>query len=181
MRLDWFIEPVAAALLDTFARLRRGLRRMNAVDVAQLHAKVAGAAWPVAFVLLTPQRVSDSLGIVLIWVMTASTFIGALVSIVGLVMAARSSEEDPSELRSTLRRTLRGLAIELLGIAVMLLGIGLYFLTQAVLSFGPDGDQRVALAVFVYFTAAMLIARLVSVRRRRRKEVRAAKAIGGIA
>ncbi len=154
---------------------------MNAVDWAQLHAKIAGAAWPIVFFVITPQRVSDSLGSVLIWVMTASTFVGALVSIVGLVMAARHPDEESAELRRTLRRTLRGLAIELLGIAGMLLGIALYFLTQAVLSFGPDGDQRVALTVFVYFTGAMLVARLVSVRRRRRKEVRAAKAIGGIA
>ncbi|MEV8023652.1 hypothetical protein [Microbacterium sp. NPDC080220] len=156
-------------------------KRMNGVDWAQLHAKAAAALWAIVFFIITPQRVSDSLGAVLIWVMTSSTLLGAVVSIVGLVMAARHPDESPSELRSTLRRTLRGLAIELLGIAGMLLGIALYFLTQAVLSFGPEGDQRVALTVFVYFTGAMLVARLVSVRRRRRKEVRAAKAIGGIA
>lgn len=157
------------------------LRRMNAVDWAQLHAKAAGAAWPIVFILVTPQRVSDSLGAVLVLVLACSTLVGAVVSSVGLVMAARNANEDPADLRFTLRRTLRGLAIELLGISAMLLGIALYFVTQAVLSFGPDGDQRVALTVFVYFTGAMLIARLVSVRRRRRKEVRAAKAIGGIA
>lgn len=171
-------------MLVSAARALRGCRgafaRLNAVDWAQLHAKAAGAAWAVMLFLLTPSVVAASLGTVLVWIMTAFVLVGALVSSAGLVVSARHREPDPVQLRTDLRRSLFGLGVELIGIVLMIIGVGLYCVTQIVLAASlPTGIDRVALTVFAYFCGAQLLARLVSVRHRRRKEARIATTLGG--
>lgn len=177
------VRLTAASVRVSGTRVARdldaALRRLNAVDVAQLHAKFAAAGWAVAMALFTPDLIQASLGSVLVWMMTGFTLIGALTSSAGLIVAARTPETDPSRLRVDLRRSLRGLGWELVGLIIMLVGVGLYWLTQTVLSTGPGGDQRIALGWFAYFTSAMLISRLASVLHRRRKEARLAVTIGG--
>lgn len=154
--------------------------RLNTVDWSQLHAKTAGAGWAVALFLLTPSVVAASLGTVLVWIMTSFVLIGAVVSSVGLVLAARHPESDPTRLRGDLRRSLLGLGVELVGIVLMIVGVLLYCVTQGVLAAVlPTGIDRVALTVFSYFCGAQLLARLVAVRHRRRKEARLAGSIGG--
>lgn len=162
----------AAAVVAAF-------RRMNGVDWAHLHAKASAALWAVFIVVYTPDRVGASLGTVLVGALAALVFTGALMSAVGLVIAARDEEKDPATLRRDLRRSLRGLGVELVGIILMISGIALYWITQIALTFGADGDQRRALTVFAYFVAAMIVGRLASVLHRRRKERKLAGAIGG--
>lgn len=163
----------------TRAGLRSTLRRLNGVDVSQLHAKAAAAVWAVLLCLITPERIWLSLGSVLVVIMTGLVFTGSIVSAAGLLRAARISESDPDLLRQDLRRSLHGLGIELVGLALMLIGISLYFLTQLVLSFGVGGDQRIALTAFAYFSGAMVLGRVAAVQHRRRKETRLATALGG--
>lgn len=157
------------------AAVRAALDRLNAVDVAQLHAKAWGAAWPVALFLVTPRVLGDALGPILTGSLCGLMFIGSIVSAVGLVIAARNRDE---QLRTALPRTVQGLLVEFFGVMLMLLALVLYALTQAALSFGPEGSQRFALCFLAFFTAAMVLGRAVSVLHRRRKEIDAAKTAG---
>lgn len=154
-------------------------RRLNEVDWSQLHAKAACAVWAIVLFTMTPDVLAGSLGTVLVWIMTGAALVGSVVSSIGLVIAARDPEHEPALLRVSLRRSLRGLGVEMVGLILVLVGIGLYWLTQAVLSLGPGGSQRSALALFAYFAGAMTIGRLVAVVHRRRKEMRVASTIGG--
>lgn len=173
--MRWFEVPRAWGVW-----LRSTFSRMNGVDWANLHAKAAAAAWAVVFFLLTPSVLAASLGSVLTWIMSAFVLVGAAVSSVGLVTAARNHEPDPSVLRGDLRRSLFGLGVELVGLVMVIVGIGLYFATQVGLALGlPNGVDRAALTVFAYWMAAQSIARFVSVRHRRRKEAALAATIGG--
>lgn len=156
--------------------------RLNTVDWAQLHSKAAGAAWAIAFFLLTPSVLAASLGTVLVWIMSAFVLVGALVSSTGLVIAARDHETDPTVLRTDLRRAMFGLGVEVVGLVLIIFGVLLYFATQGILSFVlPNGVDRAALTVFAYWMGAQTIGRLVSVRHRRRKEAKLAGSIGGTA
>lgn len=154
---------------------RRTLGRLNGVDVAQLHAKAWGAAWPVALFLVTPRVLGDALGPLLTGALCGLMFVGAIVSAVGLVMAARNRDEP---LRTALPRTVQGLLVEFFGVMLMLVALVLYALTQAALSFGPEGTQRFALCFLAFFTAALVLGRAVSVLHRRRKEIESARAAG---
>lgn len=156
---------------------RRALERLNGVDWAQLHAKAWGAAWSVALFLVTPRVLGDALGPILTGSLCGLMFLGAVVSSFGLVHAARTRQED---LRTALPRTVQGLLIEFFGVMLMLVALVLYALTQAALSFGPEGSQRFALCFLAFFTAALVLGRAVSVLHRRRKEIAAAQAAGVI-
>lgn len=173
-------KQVWARAAPRLAHLWTPFGRLNAVDWAQLHAKAAGAAWAIAFFLVTPSVLAASLGTVLVWIMSAFVLFGALVSSAGLVVAARNQEPDPTVLRGDLRRSLFGLGVELVGLILIIIGILLYFATQAILTFSlPTGIDRAALTVFAYWMAAQTLARLAAVRHRRRKEAKLAVSIGG--
>lgn len=161
---------IAAPTVSGWVKATRALRRLNAVDVAQLHAKIAALGWAIAMFLFTPNVLAATLGSAFIWAMTGFMLVGTLISSTGLIMAAREKETDPVLLRADLQRSLRGLGIELIGIILMIFGAGLYWVTQFVLTFGPDGDQRIALGWLAYLVAALLLTRLASVLHRRRKE-----------
>jgi len=150
-------------------------RRLNGVDVAQLHAKAWGGAWAVALFLVTPRVQGDALGPILVGSLCGLMLVGAVVSAWGLVMAARSRDEP---LRTALPRTVQGLLVEFFGVMLMMIALVLYALTQAALSFGPEGAQRFALCFLAFFTAAMVLGRAVSVLHRRRKEIAAARTAG---
>ncbi|MFL2002006.1 hypothetical protein [Microbacterium sp. A1-JK] len=152
--------------------------RLNAVDWAQLHAKLWGAAWPVALFIVTPRVLGDALGGGLTFALCAMQLLGAVVSSVGLLQAARHSGEPLNELRVSLPRSVRGLLVEFFGVMLMVFALVLYTGSQFVLTFGPAGDQRVALVFLGGFTASLVIGRAVSVMHRRRKDIAAAKAIG---
>lgn len=147
---------------------------LNAVDWAQLHAKAWGAAWPIALFLVTPRTFGDALGVSMLGVLCALMLGGALTSAFGLVIAARR----PGELVATLPRAVRGLLVEIVGLMLMIIALLLYTGSQFALTFGPEGDQRVALVFFGMFTTAMVFGRIVSALHRRRKAIRAAKASG---
>lgn len=160
--------------------LRRTFSRLNAVDWAQLHAKAAGVAWAIALFWLTPPVVADALGSMFVWVMTTFVVVGAAISSAGLIVAARNAESDPVLLRADLRRSLYGLGIEVVGIVLMVVGVLIYLLTQVTLAVSlPTGIDRVALSVLIYFTAAQLFSRFVSILHRRHKEEALAKTLGG--
>lgn len=179
-RVKQRLRQVWARASPFVARAWSPFSRLNGVDWANLHAKAAGAAWAIMLFLLTPSVVAASLGTILVWIMTSFVLFGAVVSSAGLVLSARNAESDPTRLRSDLRRSLFGLGVELVGIVLMIVGVALYCVTQGVLAASlPNGVDRVALTVFAYFCGAQLLARLVSVRHRRRKEARLAGSIGG--
>ncbi|MDY0984570.1 hypothetical protein SOM10_11750 [Microbacterium sp. CFBP9023] len=160
--------------------VRAAFARLNGVDWANMHVKLAGAVWAILLFLLTPSVVAASLGSVLVWVMTGFMLVGAIISSAGLVVASRDHEHDPVRLRIDLRRSLFGLGVELVGLVLMLSGVLLYFVTQGVLSVVlPTGVDRVALTAFAYYSGAQTLARVVSVVHRRRKETRLAGSIGG--
>ncbi|WP_396645468.1 hypothetical protein [Microbacterium sp.] len=156
-------------------RARAVWRRLNGVDIAQLHAKAWGTAWSIALFLVTPRVLGDALGPILVGSLCGLMFVGSIVSAVGLVTAARNRDES---LRTALPRTVQGLLVELFGVMLMMIALVLYALTQAALSFGPEGAQRLALCFLASFTAAMVLGRAVSVLHRRRKEIASARAAG---
>lgn len=147
---------------------------LNAVDWAQLHAKAWGAAWPIALFVVTPRTFGDAVGTSMLVVLCSMMLIGVLTSAVGLVLAARR----PGELVATLPRAVRGLLVEALGLMLMVTALLIYAGSQFALTFGPEGDQRVALVFFSMFVTAMTFGRIVSALHRRRKAIRAAKASG---
>lgn len=139
----------------------RLLRRLRPDQVAWLHAKLALVVWAVLFLLFTPQKIESALG----WLIAASVsgvvFFGILTSVVGLVLT----------LSTNIRRTLRGINIELAGLWSAIGGLGGYFITQVFLAFGPEGDQRIALTAFAYANAALLLVRIVLVREHRKRVI----------
>lgn len=146
---------------------------MTLLHLAWIHAKVALGVWAVLLLNFTPTKVQSSLGDMLVAVVSAITFTGVLISIVGLVMSVPDKvTRQPTEW------TRRGLTVEIFGIVWMLLG-GLVTYTgiQVALSFGPEGDQRIALSAFAYAASAMLLARLAMVWHRRTKETRYLRAV----
>lgn len=148
--------------------------RLNAVDWAQLHAKAWGAAWPIALFIITPRTFGDAVGSTMLIVLCSLMLVGAVTSAVGLVVAARA----PGALVATLPAAVRGLLIETLGLMLMVIALALYAGSQFALTFGPDGDQRIALVFFAMFATSMVFGRIVSAIRRRRKAIRAAAASG---
>lgn len=164
----------APRLMRTWAPVWSPFAPLNAVDWAQLHAKAWGAAWPIALFFVTPRTFGDALGVTMLVVLCSLMLGGALMSVVGLIIAARR----PGELVATLPRAVRGLLVETLGLMLMVLALLLYTGSQFALTFGPDGDQRVALVYLGMFTTSIVFGRIVSALHRRRKAIRAAKASG---
>ncbi|MFF7293236.1 hypothetical protein ACFY9N_11965 [Microbacterium sp. NPDC008134] len=147
---------------------------LNAVDWAQLHAKAWGAAWPVALFVITPRTFGDAVGSTMLVVLCSLMLLGALTSAFGLIVAARA----PGALVATLPAAVRGLLIEALGLMLMVIALLLYAGSQFALTFGPDGDQRVALVFFAMFVTSMVLGRIVSALRRRQKAIKRAAASG---
>jgi hypothetical protein len=136
------------------------LKRLTLVHWAWMHAKVALGVWAVLLYTFTPERVNLALGWVLIGSVTLVTLVGAVVSIVGLVMSVQLG-----------RVALAGLTIELSGLYFMLLGGAFpYLVTQFSLAFGSAGSDRIALTAFAYAMCAFLLCRIALVTSRRRKE-----------
>lgn len=160
------------------SRVSRTMARLNGVDWAQLHVKVAGAAWAVALFLFTPRVLGDALGSQLTFLLCALLIVGACVSSVGLVLAARDTGADLQKLRDDLPRAVFGLLVEFVGLALMAIAVALYFASQAALTAGPEGDQRIALACLAYWVLAMVVSRIASVLHRRRKEIKTANTRG---
>lgn len=158
--------------------LAAALRRLNAVDVAHLHVKAAAGVWSCLLVAHTPRVLGDAMGSTLIVLLCGMLLIGAAVSSLGLVIAARNSTADLLQLQADLRRAVFGLLIEFLGLALIFIAVSLYFASQAALATGPEGDQRIALAGLAYLVGAQFLARITSVLHRRRKEIRTAKSKG---
>lgn len=105
---------------------------------------VLGFAWTSMMLFATPDSISANVSFGRLSIWTVGTALGALVSLVGMLMATSSRP----------KRALRGLTVELVGILffaggpVQYLGLQLGFLTT-------EFEARAALACFV---AAMLIA-----------------------
>lgn len=161
-------------------RLWRPFTRLKALDWVWLHSKIAAAAWVILLMAFTPNALAASWGGLLTFLIATVTVSGVGISLTGMVMAATGPVSSIEQVTATVRRTQRGLRIELIGLWWMLLGgIGTYTMTQFVLVVSGD-DQRIALTGLGYWTASMLICRIVSVVHRRRKEARAGVAAGVI-
>lgn len=135
-------------------------KRLTPVHWAWVHAKVALGTWAALLLTFTPERVNSALGWTLIGSIALVTILGALVSIVGLVMSVQAG-----------RYALTGLTIELSGLYFMLLGGAVpYLVTQFSLTFAAAGSDRIALTAFAYSMCAFLVCRIALVTSRRRKE-----------
>jgi hypothetical protein len=136
------------------------LKHLTLVHWSWLHAKVALGAWAVLLYIYTPERVDLALGWALIGCVTLVTLIGAVVSVVGLIMSVQPG-----------RITLAGLAVELSGLYFMLFGGAIpYLITQFSLAGKGPGTDRIALTAFAYAMCAFLVCRIALVTSRRRKE-----------
>jgi hypothetical protein len=136
------------------------LKRLTLVHWAWVHAKVALGAWAVLLYLFTPERVNLALGWVLIGSVTLVTLVGAVVSVIGLIMSVQPG-----------RIALVGLTVELSGLYFMLLGGAVpYLVTQFSLISSVSGSDRIALTAFAYAMCAFLVCRIALVTSRRRKE-----------
>lgn len=169
------VRSAAARSARTAARVARAIvrpfTRLTLLHLSWIHAKVALGVWAVLFLVFTPDRVADSWGGVISWLVAGVTLSGVVLSVIGLIASA---PEKGAVLPS--RRTLTGLLIELVGLWWMLLG-GLlaYTLTQFALTFDERGDQRIALTAFAYASCAFALCRIAMVSHRRRKERRVAE------
>lgn len=109
--------------------------------------------WALTFYVFTPKKVAYALDILLSSLITAVVLVGVSLSVVGL-MFSTSKFVDTSR---------RGLNIELAGLWIAMGGPVSYFITQFYLSFGLDGDQRIALTTFAYCLCAFMLVRIVIV------------------
>lgn len=129
----------------------RGVKRLTPIHWAYLHFKLAiGVAWPATLWAVTPTVLHDALKMQMVGLMCLTTLLGALLSIVGLVMTAQRGRV----------RTI-GVSVELAGIALLSSGPLAYFLSQTTLAFSGNGHERAALAVFSYAMLAAIVCRLI--------------------
>lgn len=154
--------------------------RLNEVDWAQLVVKFVAIVWAVTILIVTPRVFGLALGDVLVAALSVTMIVGAVVSAIGLVAAARERNPEPHQLREELDRAITGLGIELAGLLLMTTAALLYALSQFVLMFGDQGDQRAALTVFACLNIAWTIARVMSVTHRRRREIRTRMSVGAL-
>jgi hypothetical protein len=139
--------------------VRNLTNRLRPDHWAWLHAKAAILTWAVLFFIFTPEKVLFALG----WLLTTTVSIivvsGIIVSVIGLYVSLSGKS----------REALRGINIELSGLWAAIGGMGAYFITQLFLTFGPEGDQRIALTAFAYAATAMLLTRVIVVREHRKR------------
>lgn len=129
------------------------LRRMKAQQWAWLHLKLAlGFGWTTAMLFVTPTTLRDGLEVNGIAFWTIGTALGALVSIIGMVMS----------MAIAIRTKLLGLTIEFIGLILFAGGPLQYFAIQ-VSQLGTDFQDRYALSWFAYCMLAAVLVRLVAV------------------
>lgn len=103
-----------------------------------------GIGWSLSMMLVTPPSIAENVSRTSLSIWTISTLVGALLSIVGMFMAASGKE----------RRALRGLSVECVGIVLFAGGPVQYLFLQ--LGFiTTEPANRIALA---FFAAAMIVA-----------------------
>lgn len=152
--------------------------RLKGLDWAWLVSKLWAAVWVILLQIYTPNALAASWGVLLTVLIAVVTLSGVAISLTGMVMAATGPVSLVTEMQPTMRRTQRGLRIELFGLWWMLIGgIGVYTVTQGILALFGD-DQRIALTALGCWTASMVVCRIVGVVHRRRKEALAGVAAG---
>lgn len=128
-----------------------------------LHFKLALFYWANVMYRWTPNAVADSLREPLLLIWTLLTCIGAVVSIVGLVMSAQPANN---------RFHVIGVSIELSGLCLFIIGPFVYWTTQlSILLTRSDGapnmvtemHTRYAICCFAYAMMAAIVARILVV------------------
>jgi hypothetical protein len=136
------------------------IRRLSIRHWAWIHFKLTLAAWSVLLVVFTPTVVLGTLGGAVILLVAGATFVGAMVSVLGIVLSAQTGSA-----------AVVGLSVELAGLFLMLAGPVAYTITQVGLVLtDPSGSQRIALAAFAYAMCAALLCRILVVAPRRARE-----------
>jgi hypothetical protein len=138
---------------------RETLQQFRPDHWAWIHAKLAVLAWAILFLIFTPNRVTSTLASFLATAVSLVVVLGIAMSIVGLYRSFSPS----------LRKARTGVSLELSGLYLAIAGPLAYCLTQFWLSFGPGGDQRIALTAFAYSNVAFLLVRIVIVLSHRKK------------
>jgi len=128
---------------------RSCVRNLRARHWAQIHFKVAVAAWMTVLGLYTPALASALLGAVVLFIVGGTIF-GALVAIFGVGM---------SSCPGVIGR--RGYGVELAGLVSMAIGPFLYFITQIVIASNtPNGwYERGAFIAALWVIVAAVLAR----------------------
>lgn len=135
------------------------LHKLRPDHWAWLHAKAAMLIWAALFFAFTPLKVFVALDF---WVSTAiSLFVvfGILVSVIGLVKSTSNNNHVAH----------KGLNLELTGLWFAIAGPFAYCVTQFYLTFGIEGDQRIALVAFAYALCSFMLVRIVIVTTHRRR------------
>lgn len=135
--------------------------RMSIRQLGWVNFKVAIMAWAVAVALVAPVKVVGILGTVIIAAWAGITFVGAAVSIVGIILSTRESPKKQTV----------GASVELTGLSFMSVGPLVYLVTQIGLAINdfPNTD-RIALCFFAWAMVCAVLARLVVVIPRFRRE-----------
>lgn len=137
------------------------LRKLTLRHWVWIHFKVAMLAWVTALMIYTPTKIHNALGLGVVLLFVAVTALGAVTSMVGIVMSAQSGT----------RTGVIGISVELAGLYFMSAGPAAYLLTQVWLVFtATDGNQRIALCFQAYLICAALLCRIVIVAPRRNRE-----------
>jgi hypothetical protein len=135
------------------------LRRIALRRWSWIGFKVVGFLYGLALLLFTPQQITETLPNA-IHNVAGALMVGAVISIVGLVMVSQTG-----------RVAVWGLTVELVGIGLVAGAVLGYFITQLYLVFTlPNGTDRVALCVLLVWVIAALVARFSIVYPRRAKE-----------
>ena len=134
-------------------------KKLRPDQLAWLNAKLGLVAWAILFFAFTPLKVE----------VTATTFLAALISLAVLVGVGLSVYGLFQSLSLNIRKALNGFTFELSGLWLALGGLTSYFIIQLFLSFGLDGDQRIALTAFAYTMCSFVIVRIVGVTTHRKK------------
>lgn len=126
---------------------------------AWLHAKFAMILWAFAFFFYTPLKVETVVGFIIASLIALVVVIGISISVFGLLRSISDFTEKARQ----------GINIELAGLWIAISGPISYFVIQLFLSFGPEGDQRIALTVLAYAIFAFMLVRIVMVREFRKR------------
>jgi len=129
------------------------IRKLRPDHWAWLHAKAALVVWSVLFFLYIPNKLSNVLGVTIGGLISLITLIGVLISVVGLFASLSKYTVKAS----------RGTSLELSGLWLAISGPIAYLVVQFYLTFGIEGDQRIALVAFSYTLCAFMLVRIVSV------------------
>lgn len=149
------LEPRGVTITNTNSKSKK----LRPDQWAWLNAKLGLVTWAILFFAFTPLKVEAAVTAFLAALISLTVLFGVGLSVYGLIQS----------LSLNIRRALNGFTFELAGLWTAFGGLTSYFIIQFFLSFGIDGDQRIALTAFAYTMCSFVIVRIVGVTTHRKK------------